>query len=167
MNDPRAIRLSLGIGLCLTTGCGVSQQAPNPDIPPTAVSVPFAPLARLAYSNLETEMHMVVRTRADWTDLWAAATEDVEPAREAPTVDFSRRMVLVAAMGRRATDGFAVRIGSVFEDRERLYAIVTETSPGPGCVTTQALTAPMSAISIPLSSKPVSFIRRTENPSCG
>ena len=167
MNDPSAIRLSLGIGLCLTTGCGVSQQAPNPDIPPTAISVPFAPLVQLASSNLETEMHMVVRTRAEWTDLRAAATRGVEPAREAPAVDFSRRMVLVAAMGRRATDGFAVRIGSVFEDRERVYAVVTVTSPGAGCVTTQAVTAPMSAISIPLSGKPVSFVRRTESPSCG
>ena len=152
--------------LLITTGCGVRQQAPDPEIPPTAVSVPFASLVQMQYSNLGDEARMVVRTRAEWVDLWASATEGLQPAEDAPVVDFGRRMVLVAAMGRRATGGFAVRIGSVFEDRERLYAVVSETSPGSGCLTTQAFTAPVSAISIPLSGKPVSFVKRSDTLSC-
>jgi hypothetical protein len=78
----------------------------------------------MQYSNLEDEARMVVRTRAEWADLWASATEGVQPTEDVPVVDFGRRMVLVAAMGRRATGGFSVRIGSVFEDRERLYAVL-------------------------------------------
>ena len=152
--------------LLFTTGCGVRQEAPDPEIPPTAVSVPFASLVQMQYSSLGDEARMVVRTRAEWVDLWASATEGVQPAEDAPGVDFGRRMVLVAAMGRRATGGFAVRIGSVFQDPERLYAVVTETSPGSGCLTTQAFTAPVSAISIPLSAKPVSFVRRSDTLSC-
>ena len=165
----RRSHLTLGVvsaALLITTGCGVRQQAPDPEIPPTAVSVPFASLVQMQYSNLVDEARMVVRTRAEWVDLWASATEGLQPAEDAPVVDFGRRMVLVAAMGRRATGGFAVRIGSVFEDRERLYSIVTETSPGSGCLTTQAFTAPVSAISIPLSGKPVSFVRRSDTLSC-
>jgi hypothetical protein len=152
--------------LLITTGCGVRQHAPDPEIPPTAVSVPFASLVQMPYSNLENEARMVVRTRAEWVNLWASATEGLQSAEDAPVVDFGRRMVLVAAMGRRATGGFAVRIGSVFEDLERLYAVVTETSPGSGCLTTQAFTAPVSAISIPLSGKPVSFVKRSDTLSC-
>lgn len=160
---------TLGIvsaALLITTGCGVRQEAPDPEIPPTAVSVPFVSLVQMQYSNLEDEAHMVVRTRAEWVDLLASATEGVRPAEDAPVVDFGRRMVLVAAMGRRATGGFAVQIAAVFEDRERLYAVVTATSPGSGCLTTQAFTAPLSAISIPLSSKPVSFVWRSSTLSC-
>jgi hypothetical protein len=152
--------------LLITTGCGVRQEAPDPEIPPTAVSVPFVSLVQMQYGNLGDEAHMVVRTRAEWVDLWASATEGLEPTEDAPVVDFGRKMVLVAAMGRRPTGGFAVRIGAVFEDRERLYAVVSETSPGSGCLTTQAFTAPVSAISVPLSGKPVSFVRRSDTLSC-
>ncbi len=114
----------LSAALVITTGCGVRQEAPDPEIPPTAISVPFASLVQMQYSNLEDEARMVVRTRAEWADLWASATEGVQPTEDVPVVDFGRRMVLVAAMGRRATGGFSVRIGSVFEDRERLYAVL-------------------------------------------
>jgi len=156
----------VSVALLITTGCGVRQQAPDPEIPATAVSVPFLALVQIQYSNLEDEARMVVRTRAEWVDLWASATEGVRPAEDAPAVDFARRMVLVAATGRRATGGFAVQIAAVFEDRERLYAVVTATSPGSGCLTTQAFTAPLSAISIPLSGKPVSFVWRSSTLSC-
>ncbi|MEJ2339898.1 MAG: protease complex subunit PrcB family protein [Gemmatimonadales bacterium] len=165
----RGSRRTLGVvsaALLFTTGCGVHQQAPDPDIPPTAVSVPFASLVQMPTSNLWNEAHMVVRTRAEWADLWASATEGVGPAEDAPSVDFGRRIVLVAALGRRATGGFAVTIGAVFEDRERLYAVVTETSPGSSCVTTQTSTAPVAAISIPLSAKPVTFVRRFDSLDC-
>lgn len=146
--------------------CGVRQEAPDPEIPPTAVSVPFQSLVALPHSNLVDEMLMVARSPAEWVDLWVLATQGSQPAEDAPAVDFGRRMVLVAAMGRRPTDGFTVRIGSVFEDRERLYAVVTETAPGSGCLTAQALSAPVSAVSIPRSSKPVRFVRRSETLDC-
>lgn len=162
----RSTLSAVSAALLITTGCGVRQEAPDPEIPPTAVSVPFASLVQMQYSNLGEEERMVVRTRAEWVDLWASATEGLQPTEDAPVVDFSRRMVLIAAMGRRATGGFAVRIGSVFEDRERLYAVVSETLPGSGCLTTQAFTAPVSAISTPLSGKPVSFVRRSDTLSC-
>lgn len=152
--------------LSIPASCGVRQDSPDPEIPPTAVSVPFQSLVELQHSNLHDEARMVVRRRAEWEDLWASATEGLQPAADAPAVDFGRRTVLVAALGRRATGGFAVRIGSVFEDRERLYAVVTETSPGSGCLTTQAFTAPVAAISIPHSGKPVNFVRRSDTLSC-
>lgn len=160
---PGVVWAALGI----LSGCGVRQAAPDPDIPATTVSVPFVSLARMQNSNLANEARMVVRTRAEWEDLWAAATDGLEPTTGAPPVDFSRRMVLVAAMGGRATGGFEVRFESVSEDRERLYAVVAETSPGAGCLTTQGFTAPVSAISVPLSGKPVNFVRRAKTLSCG
>lgn len=165
----RGIRCKIGLlsaALSIATGCGVRQAAPDPEIPPAAVSVPFVSLARLEHSALDNEARMVVRTRAEWVDLWASATEGSGPADNPPEVDFGRRMVLVAALGRRATGGFAIRVGAVYEDRERLYAIVTETAPGSGCLATQALTSPMSAVSIPLSGKPVNFVTRSETLPC-
>ncbi len=121
----------------------------------------------LQHSNLDRDARIVVRTLAEWENLWAAATENLQPAEEAPAVDFGRRMGLVVAMGRRGTGGFDIRIGSVYEDRERLYVVYIETSPDSGCLLTQGLTAPVSAVSVQRSTKWVTFVRRTATLPCG
>ena len=151
----------------LLPGCGVQQAAPAPDIPATAVSVPFVSLLEVQYSDLTQPARMVVKTAAEWEDLWSAAVSKVSPSEEVPRVDFTRRMVLVAAMGGRPTGGFDVLIRSVFEDKDNLYAVYVEVSPGTGCLTTQGFTAPVSAVSVPLSGKPVRFIRREDSVPCG
>ncbi len=155
------------LALLFAPGCGVQQAEPAPDIPPTAVSVRFQAVAELQNSGLDRQAVMTVRTAAEWEDLWSTATAPVQPATDPPAVDFTSRMVLVVALGRRATGGFDVRIGSVFEDGERLYVVYTETSPGEGCLTTQAFSAPISAVSVPSSGKPVNFVRRTNELACG
>ena len=153
--------------LLLLDACGVQQAAPAPDVPPTAVAISFVSLARLEASGLQTEAQVVLRSAVDWGNLWTRATSDVAPEMEAPTVDFGRRMVLVVALGRRPTAGFEVAIGSIYEDRDRLYVIYRETAPGPGCAPAQRITAPMSAVSIPSSAKPVSFVKRSATVPCG
>ncbi|UCG74833.1 MAG: protease complex subunit PrcB family protein [Gemmatimonadota bacterium] len=150
----------------LLAACGVRDTPPEPDIPPSAISVPFASLADLPTSSVVNPSSVVVKTRAEWQDLWGAATASLEPAPELPLVDFGKRMVLVVALGRRPTGGFSVHLGSMYEDSERLYAVYTETSPGPGCLTTQGFSAPLAAISIPSSGKPVRFIKRTSVLRC-
>ena len=146
--------------------CGVQKAEPAPQVPPSAVSVSFRRLIDLEISGARQQALSVVKTAAEWEDLWSRISAPVAPPRDAPAVDFSHRMVVIAALGQRPTGGFGVRIGAVYEDRDRLYVVYTETSPGAGCLTSQAFTAPVSAVSVPLSEKPASFVRRAEEEAC-
>lgn len=153
--------------LLLLDACGVQQAAPAPDVPPTAIAMPFVSLAQLQSSGLQQEAQVVLRSAADWANLWARVTSDTDPTIEPPTVDFGQRMVLVVALGRRPTAGFDVAIISVYEDRDRLYVVYRETAPGPGCAPAQSITAPISIVSIAARAKAVSFTKRTATLTCG
>jgi len=81
-------------------------------------------------------------------DLWARLATDRIPRPTAPAIDFSARVVVVAAMGTRPTGGHAIRIDRVSYAGDTLWVEVTSVTPGPGCATTQALTAPVAAVSV-------------------
>ncbi|MEE9470291.1 MAG: hypothetical protein V3W32_01125, partial [Gemmatimonadota bacterium] len=100
----RAVHLLVVLALC--TACGVQRTSPAADVPASATPVPFVSVLKLQYSGLVEEAHEVLKSRADWGYLWSAATSGFHPSRDVPTVDFGRKMVLVAALGRRPTGGY-------------------------------------------------------------
>ncbi len=161
----RAVRLLAVVALC--TACGVQRTSPAADVPASATPLPFVSVLKLQYSSLVEEAHEVVKSRADWANLWSAATSGFDPPRDVPTVDFGRVVVLVAALGRRPTGGYEVFFTAVYEDEEHLYAIVTEVSPGIGCLTSQAFTAPVAIVTVPRREKPVRFVERADVRNCG
>jgi hypothetical protein len=101
----------------------------------------------------------VVRDAAAWSALWARITRTGAP-HPVPAVDFGREMVLVAAMGRRATGGYMVTIEGVDEAGGEWVVRVAEQRPGPRCGTTQAVTAPVDAVAVPRSGRPVRWAVR-------
>src|SRR5262245_64975265 len=66
-----------------------------------------------------------------------------------PEVDFSREMVVVAALGRRPSSGYEI----VFTGASEADGVVTmelETkAPGPRCVTLSVITAPVDLARVP------------------
>ncbi len=135
-----SVRLAAVLALC--TACGVQRTSPAADVPASATPLPFVSVLKLQYSGLVEEVHEVLKSRADWANLWSAATSGFDPPRDVPTVDFRWKVVLVVALGRRPTGGYEVFFTAITEDEEHLYAIVTEVSPGIGYLTSQAFTAP-------------------------
>lgn len=160
-----SVRLAAVLALC--TACGVQRTSPAADVPASATPVPFVSVLKLQYSGLVEEVHEVLKSRADWANLWSAATSGFDPSRDVPAVDFGRDVVLVAALGRRPTGGYEVFFTAVYEDKEYLYAIVTEVSPGIGCLTSQAFTAPVAIVTVPRREKPVRFVKRADVRNCG
>ena len=153
--------------LALCTACGVQHTSPAGDVPASATPVPFVSVLKLQHSGLVQEAREVLKSRADWANLWSTATSGFDPSRDVPTVDFGRKMVLVAALGRRPTGGYDVFFTAVYEDEGHLYAIITDVSPGIGCVTSQAFTAPVAIVTVPRREKPVRFVERTDVRNCG
>lgn len=101
-----------------------------------------------SYTGIEEPRRALLRTEAEWRELWAELAAGRIPPPELPVIDFGSRMVIVAAMGRRPTGGYAISIEDVRATEDVLYVTVVETSPGAGCMTTQALTAPVAVVTV-------------------
>lgn len=117
-------------------------------------------------SGIEGSRRVAIRDEADWERFWSEVHDGRMPSPRAPEIDFGSDMVLAATMGRRSTGGYSIAIEPVLETGDRLYAVVRETSPGEGCMVTQALTAPATAVRVPRTEGEVTFVEREETRDC-
>ncbi len=116
-------------------------------------------------SGVQTAMRETVRDAAAWRALWTRLTARAGPPAPPPEVDFAREMVLVAALGQRSSGGYSIRIESVRTGSE-LAATVVQSSPGPRCGVTGALTAPADVVIVPRSEAPVRWTVRETVTDC-
>jgi hypothetical protein len=123
--------------------------------------------SHLQYSGIVSRQRTVIRDSEDWLAMWAKMVGPEAPKPPVPDVDFSKYMIVLAAMGQKPTGGYSVAIDGVYQSKSYLYASVTETSPGRNCVVTQALTTPVDAVLVPLSDSPIVFVEETAVDNCG
>lgn len=136
-------------------------------IPPDATPVEVRPVADFPNSGIHVARREEVRSAGRWERVWEELVAGRAPTPAPPHVDFRERMVLVATMGERPSGGYEIAIERVLRTSgDRLLAVVRETSPGEGCVVTQALTAPAVAVSVPRVRGDVSFLEREETRDC-
>lgn len=125
------------------------------------------PLFTESYSGIESRLRTVVKDPDRWHELWTRIHARRTPVPPIPTIDFEDEMVVVAAMGRRGTGGYSISIDRVYREDESLVAVVIETAPGPGCMVTQALTAPITIVKLPRSDQPLRFVEERRTQDCG
>jgi len=118
------------------------------------------------YSGFAARRRFVVRDAATWATIWDQFVGPVSPKPEAPIINFSTRMVLVATMGSRSTGGYGIVVDRVSMNGDAMLAVVRETSPGRSCIVTDAFTAPATAVVVPATSGDVSFREMTETRNC-
>ena len=125
-----------------------------------AVPVTFESLPQLTMSSggPQESARLVISTQTEWDEFWNGLPTVVLPRPVPPDIDFTNQMVLVAAMGQRSTGGFSISIEGVYETGGDLYVDVLEQSPGLGCLTTQAITAPIAGVSLPARDAQVHFV---------
>jgi hypothetical protein len=109
---------------------------------------------------------LVVKTADEWSRLWTRIVSNHGPTPPTPAIDFSKEMLLVAAMGTRATGGYSIEIEAVDRDSSGITASVRSRSPGKSCGTTSALTAPVAIVRVPRSDKPVRFVEENILTNC-
>lgn len=161
--------LLLAAPMATSVGCqAVSEplRARYPDLPAEAQSVPFAVVEALVapMSALEEARSTVLRTPREWDEYWTAFHAHVDPAPPATPFEGD---VLVVALGMRFSGGYSVEIEGVFDTPTARYVAALEIMPGDDCMVTQALTAPATAVRVPPSPLPVTFLHRTEARPCG
>jgi PrcB C-terminal len=96
-------------------------------------------------SNIEDAKQLLVRTDAEWGNLWKQHAAD----RPRPAVDFSKEMVVGVFMGSRPNAGFTISVISTTAGNGTLIVRYKETMPGPGTVSAQILTFPYHLVAIP------------------
>lgn len=141
--------LSLASLALLWGGACTAQPPPSAEPPAGSVEVAVEPIPiDGSYTGIAEPLRALVRSEGEWRDLWARLAANRIPRPAAPAIDFSERVVVVAAMGTRPTGGHAIRIDRVSYAGDTLWVEITSIAPGAGCVTTQALTAPVAAVAV-------------------
>ena len=94
-------------------------------------------------SNVEDAKQLLARSEAELRTLW----QQHAPDRPAPSIDFSKEMVVAVFMGSRPNAGFSTAIVSAMAAAGVLMVRYSETRPG--AVTAQILTFPYHVVAIP------------------
>jgi hypothetical protein len=150
--------------LAASSGCLFSE------VPLAAQRVPIEPLSEAQTWRFNSGMTMprrlVVRDEASWQDAWHEMTRSSPQTAPTPVVDFTSRVVIVAAMGWRESGGHAISIDEVHVMDGDAWVSVTELSPGVGCFTTQALTAPVAVVLAPRFDGDATYVEDTGERGC-
>jgi uncharacterized protein (DUF885 family) len=80
---------------------------------------------------------------------WRSAWEKIGGGRPLPDVSFDTRAVVLAYQGQKSTGGYSVEITGIRRTGTVLAVGVNERRPASGDVTTEVLTSPFVAVSIP------------------
>jgi hypothetical protein len=118
-------------------------------------------------SGIADERRLDIHSSSAWEAQWARLTTGHGPRRDPPVVDFTREMVLLAAMGTRPTGGYQVIIDRVLETRAGLEVHVRNVSPGRRCGVAAALSQPADVVVAPASSQAVFWVVEETVSDCG
>jgi hypothetical protein len=119
------------------------------------------------FSGFADSTRFVVRDSGAWRATWQTLQRPFIPAPPMPTIDFSREMVLVAALGTRPSEGYDIVFENVREDSAGIEVAVRVSEPAPGCPVAAARTQPVDVARMPASVRPVRFRQRNVVVPCG
>jgi uncharacterized protein (DUF885 family) len=112
--------------------------------------VDFSVVAYGAFSAHEGARAVeLITDAAGWQRAWGS----IGGGRPLPDVNFNTRAVVVAYQGQQRTGGYSVEIAEIRRDGTVLAVRVRERRPAFGDVTTQAITSPFVAVSVPRPAK--------------
>ena len=139
----------------------------------TAIAVPLRfggerppPLPWVNGYPSKTPFRLVIRNRDEFSDFWKGLTAKVPPGQWAPSlpeIDFSKEMIVVAAMGERPSSGYSIMIDGVCEVDGHVEVFISSVEGGCGGLQLAVVTAPADAVRIPKTDLPIVF-RETQVP---
>jgi hypothetical protein len=119
------------------------------------------------FSGFADSARFVVRDSGAWRETWQTIHRPFIPPPPVPPIDFSREMVVVAALGTRSSEGYEVVFENVREDTSGIEVDVRVNEPARGCPVAAVMTQPVDLARIPASARPVRFRQRNVVVPCG
>ena len=165
---PRSVSICLIAVTAVLSGCSGFGIEPDPfgdEIPMTRLRA--EPYSFTFFSGLKEPDRLVIRDEAAWQSVWTQIHAGRTPTPALPAIDFSRQMVVVAAMGTRTSGGYGILFESAHEDAPGGIVLrVLSTSPGKGCVSPAVLTDPVDIAVVAMHPGPVRFAERSVTRNC-
>jgi hypothetical protein len=118
------------------------------------------------YSGIADSQRVVIRDTTAWRRYWSVIHRPFIPAPAVPQVDFTREMVVLAALGARPSGGFGIRIDAAIADSTQVLVQVTRIIPGRGCALPAVVTQPVDLVRVPATQLPIAFREREERTDC-
>jgi|SRR5215213_1258748 len=147
----------------------VTQNYPRREVPVT----PLAPTMsghRTSFTKgpVLDQLRVVVRDRETWEDVWKRINPAPDPP-PLPEIDFTREMLVVAAMGSRPTTGYRIIIDKayLYQSYPRLEIVIRsiDNTKCPGLGQFDVMTAPIDVVRVPRTEYPV-VLREIEGADC-
>ncbi|TNE77350.1 MAG: protease complex subunit PrcB family protein [Gammaproteobacteria bacterium] len=142
MTHPKAALLAVFFGGALLGGCAATAKTE------TASGAPLArQIAQSAHCGLVAPGHLLIRNEAELAQLSSLPGRNLSlaPFRQ---IDFRQETLVLVAQGQKPTGGYAITLEESAILDEELVLTVSERSPEPGSMVTQALTTPCAAIAV-------------------
>lgn len=132
----------------------------NPDGNQSALEI--RRIGQWTRTGIGESRRLVIRDANTWAAFWSELAVGDRPA-----VDFTRDVVVAVAAGQRPTGGYEIVINNVSVRAGDLSVEVLETTPGPNCMTSAALTQPVDVVVVPaVNVRGWSFIEKKDIRGC-
>jgi hypothetical protein len=119
-------------------------------------------IGKWSHTGIGEARRLVIRDANAWAAFWSELG-----AGDRPDVDFTQNVVIVAAAGQRQSGGHEIAVDRVNQADGQLTIEVVETTPGPNCLTTGAVTQPVDVVVVPVAApRGWSFLERKEIRGC-
>jgi len=141
----------------------------------TAIALPLRfggerpmPLPWVNGYQSKTPFRLVIRNRDEFSEFWKGLVAKIPPGQWTPSlpeIDFSKEMIIVAAMGERPSSGYSIMIDGACEADGHVELFISRVEDVFGCGAGQAavVTTPADAVRIPKTDLPIVF-RDTQVP---
>jgi hypothetical protein len=108
----------------------------------------------------EKGFRLVIKNRAEFADFWKRFTGQINPSNGTlpiPEVDFSKELVVVAAMGQRPSSGYWTFIDGACEVDGQVEVFISNVEAGDCGATLGVVTYPADAVRLPQTDLPIVF----------
>lgn len=120
-------------------------------------SVSYGTIDKGPTSGFQAPQQSYIATQKEWVDTWITREGPVTPKRPHPTIDFSREVVIVAALGTKPTGGFAIEITRIVRTKDAIEIYIRTTAPQDGLKPPPGPTSPIVLARMAKPDRPVTF----------
>ncbi len=119
----------------------------------------FRSLDRGDYAAIQEAGCVVVRSQAEFAELWHRIHQAGSAERPLPGVDFSRQLVLASFQGQQPSGGHSISIDRVVDRGDQLTVLVSKRVPAADAFVTMVLTSPYHLVAVDLADGHAAFVR--------